>query len=124
MYDHESTYQNAIYNSTVVFTIYIILILTCISVWCGLSSWTGMNLSSVIRSLNPTIFNYELKSSLLNPIDPGGNLLLTRYHASTDVVFLALAWFWRNIGMDTGAVLARLLMITRLGIGSQYWAGT
>ena len=56
--------------------------------------------------------------------DPGWNLLLTRYHASTVVEFLTLSGYLCNIGMDTGVVLARPLMITRLGVEKQYWADT
>ena len=52
----------------------------------------------------------------------GGSLLQARYHDSTVFRFLVLAEYWCNIGMDTGVVLARPLMITRLGVGSQYWA--
>ena len=49
---------------------------------------------------------------------PDGNLVLPRHHASTSVGFLVLAGYWWNIGIDTGVVLARSLMITRLGVGS------
>ena len=33
-------------------------------------------------------------------------------------------WYWPNIYMVTYSGLAKSLMITRLGFGSQYWSGT
>ena len=49
---------------------------------------------------------------------PGGNLLLSRYHASTAVGFIVLAGYWWDTVMDPGVVLARPLMITRLRINT------
>ena len=62
----------------------------------------------------------QITSILHKYKNPGENLLLARYHASTATGFLSLAEYWCNNGIGTGIVLARLLMITWVGVGNQY----
>ena len=79
------------------------------------------NFSKVIV---PTNCPCKICQSNQNYKIPGGNLLLAQYHASTTFRFLVPTGYWCNIDIDTGGVLATPLMITPLGVDSQYWSGT